>query len=311
VKHFPGHGHTAADSHDDLPTLTQDRKVLDAGALPPFKAGIAADAWLVMSAHLDVRAIDPGVPATFSRKLLTDVLRGQLGFKGVLVTDGMNMGAVQRWPAGEAAVKAINAGNDLLLMPPNVTQAYDGLLAALRDGSLPRTRLVEAVTRVLTLKLRLAEHQTPAMSTLNSPAHREAVGKLAAAAVTQLRGSCPSAKVTGPVTISSSGGRDRTRQLLSDALRAAGVEVVDRGGTVVHLVGYGDKAADLRDDATVTVGMDTPYLLGKAKSKVLLATYSSSPASMTALAGVLAGQAKPVGRSPVPVPGLPVSSCAG
>ncbi|GAB2941509.1 glycoside hydrolase family 3 protein [Micromonospora polyrhachis] len=309
LKHFPGHGHTSADSHEDLPQLTQDRKTLDAEAISPFKAGIDADSWLVMSAHLDVRAIDPGTPATFSRKLLTDVLRGQLGFKGVLVTDGMNMGAVQRWSAGEAAVKAINAGNDLLLMPPNVTQAYDGLLAALRDGSLPRARLVEAVTRVLTLKFRLATHSTPAMSTLNSATHREAAQRLATASITQLRGTCAAAKLPGPVTVSSSGGRDQTRKVLTEALRAAGVEVVEQGGTVVHLVGYGDQAGDLRADAAVTVGMDTPYLLGKAKSKVLLATYSSSAVSMTALAQVLAGRAQPVGRSPVPVPGLPVSSC--
>jgi beta-N-acetylhexosaminidase len=78
---------------------------------------------------------------------------------------------------------------------------------------------------------------------------------------------------------------------------------------VVHLVGYGDGVADLRDDAEVTVGMDTPYLLGRAKSRVLLATYSSTPASMSALADVLAGRAKPTGRAPVAVSGLPRSTC--
>lgn len=311
LKHFPGHGHTTADSHSDLPVLAQDRAALESADLPPFAAGIDAGAWLVMSGHLDVRAVDPGVAATFSQKVLTGLLRERLGFTGVVVTDGMNMAPALRYPPGEAAVRAINAGNDLILMPPNVTKAYDGLLAALRDGSLPRTRLVEAVTRVLTLKFRLAERPAPAMSTLNDPAHAAAARKLAAAAVTALRGSCAQAKVRGPVTVTSSGGRDRTRAALTEALRAAGVEVVAKGGTVVHLVGYGDAAADLSPDATVTVAMDTPYLLGAARSPVLLATYSSTPVAMAALADVLAGRAKPTGRSPVPVPGLPASSCAG
>ncbi|MGK5742131.1 glycoside hydrolase family 3 protein [Micromonospora sp. URMC 103] len=309
LKHFPGHGHSADDSHEELPVLTQSRATLEAGAWPSFKAGVDAGTMAVMSAHLDVRAVDPGTPATFSHKLLTDVLRGQLGFQGVVITDGMNMAPAKRWSPGEAAVRALNAGNDLILMTPNVTQAYDGLLAALRDGSLPRARLVDAVTRVLTMKFRLAGHPAPAMSTLNDPAHRKAADALAAAAVTVLRGSCGTTPVHGPVTVSSSGGRDGTRALLTDALKAAGVRVVPSGGTVVHLVGYGDGAGDLRADAAVTVAMDTPYVLATAKSPTLLATYSSSRASMTALARVLAGKERPGGRSPVAVSGLPATTC--
>ncbi|MFF0175751.1 glycoside hydrolase family 3 protein [Micromonospora profundi] len=308
LKHFPGHGHSADDSHQDLPVLTQSAEALRTGAWPPFTAGIDAGAMAVMSAHLDVRAVDPGTPATFSHKLLTDVLRGQLGFKGVVITDGMNMPPAKRWAPGEAAVRALNAGNDLILMTPNVGQAFDGLLAALRGGSLPRTRLVEAVTRVLTMKFRLADAPAAQMSTLNSPAHRAAAEALAAGAVTVLRGECGKA-VRGPVTVTSSGGRDGTRAALTAALTAAGVAVKPSGGTVVHLVGYGDGADDLRADAAVTVAMDTPYVLAGAASPTLLATYSSSRASMTALAAVLAGKARPGGRSPVAVSGLPATTC--
>ncbi|WBB79793.1 glycoside hydrolase family 3 [Micromonospora sp. WMMD882] len=310
LKHFPGHGHSAADSHAELPVLTQPRRTLDAGALPPFAAGIDAGAWVVMSAHLDVRAVEPGVAGTFSRKLLTDVLRGQLGFQGVVVTDGMNMAPAKKYPPGEAAVRALNAGNDLILMPPNVTRAYDGLLAALRDGSLPRARLVEAVTRVLTLKFRLADLPTPDPAAIGDEAHVRAARDLATAAVTMLRGSCSRAKVPGPVTVTASGGRDRTKAALTEALTAAGVRVVPSGGTVVHLVGYGDGAGDLSADADVTVAMDTPYVLAKATSPVLLATYSSSRASMAGLADVLAGRVRPTGRAPVPVPGLSAGTCA-
>jgi beta-N-acetylhexosaminidase len=311
LKHFPGHGHTAADSHDGLPQLTQDRDALDAGDLPPFRAGIAAGAGLVMSGHLDVQAIDPGTPATFSHKVLTDLLRGELGFTAVVVSDGMNMAPAKVYPPGEAAVRAINAGNDLLVMPPNLTQAYDGLLAAVRNGTLPRTRLVEAATRVLTLKFRLGERPAPPMSTLDSAPHREAARRVATASVTALRGSCTDAALQGPVTVTASAGRERTAATLTEALRAAGATVVAQGGTVVHLVGYGDAAADLNAAATVTVAMDTPYLLDTAKSPVLLATYSSSAVSMAALADVLVGRARPTGSSPVPVTGLPRSSCTG
>jgi beta-N-acetylhexosaminidase len=308
LKHFPGHGHSADDSHKDLPVLTQSAAALQSGAWPPFSAGFDAGAMAVMSGHLDARAIDPGTPATFSHKLLTDVLRGQLGFKGVVITDGMNMPPAKRWAPGEAAVRALNAGNDLILMTPNVGQAYDGLLAALRDGSLPRARLVDAVTRVLTMKFQLAAAPAEPMSTLNTPAHRAAADALAAGAVTVLRGACGGA-VGGPVTVTSSGGRDGTRAALTAALTAAGVTVKPSGGTVVHLVGYGDGEKDLRAGAAVTVAMDTPYVLAKATSPTLLATYSSSRASMTALAAVLAGKARPGGRSPVAVPGLPATTC--
>ncbi|MBQ0990876.1 glycoside hydrolase family 3 [Micromonospora sp. H61] len=308
LKHFPGHGHSADDSHQDLPVLTQSAAALQSGAWPPFTAGMDAGAMAVMSGHLDARAIDPGTPATFSHKLLTDVLRGQLGFQGVVITDGMNMPPAMRWAPGEAAVRALNAGNDLILMTPNVGQAYDGLLAALRGGSLTRTRLVEAVTRVLTMKFKLAELPAAQMSTLNAPEHRAAADALAAAAVTVLKGACGGA-VRGPVTVTLSGGRDGTRATLTAALTAAGVQVKPSGGTIVHLVGYGDGAKDLSPDAAVTVAMDTPYVLADAKSPTLLATYSSSRASMTALAAVLAGKARPGGRSPVAVPGLPATTC--
>ncbi|MFB9236056.1 glycoside hydrolase family 3 protein [Plantactinospora siamensis] len=307
LKHFPGHGGTAADSHSDLPVLKQDRKTLDGVDFAPFRAGIAAGTDLVMSAHLDARAIDPGTPATFSTKAITEVLKGQLGFGGVVVTDGMNMAPAERWPAGEAAVRALKAGNDLLLMPPDIAAAHAGILAALRDGSLPRARLVDAATRVLTLRFRLAGKPAPAMSTLASGAHQDAARRLATAAVTELRGGCGA--LAGPVTVTASTGRDSTRKLLVTALRADGVKVVDSGGAVVHLVGYGDGAKDLRAGAAVTVAMDTPYVLAGADSKRLMATYSSSPAAMTGLADVLAGKARPAGRSPVPVPGLPATSC--
>ena len=309
LKHFPGHGGTAVDSHHDLPVLAASRGELARRDLRPFVEGIAAGAGMVMSGHLDVRALEPDVPATFSRPVVTGLLREELGFAGVAVTDALNMAPARRWPPGQAAVRALLAGNDLLLMPPDLAEAYDGLLAALRDGSLPRERLVSAATRVVGLRLSLAGLPRPDPAVLGSQPHEAAVAPLAAAAVTLLRGPCDGPLVTGPVTVSAAAGRDVARSRLVEALAAAGVEVVDEGGTVVHLVGFGDDRSDLREDAGVTVAMDTPYLLEKARSPVLVATYSSSRLSLAALADVLAGRARAPGRSPVPLAGLPASAC--
>ncbi len=308
LKHFPGHGHANGDSHTSLPVLAQSGADLDSGDLPPFAAGIAAGADLVMSGHLDVHAIDPGVPASFSSKALIDLLRGRLGFKGVVVTDAMNMAPAEKYPPGEAAVRALVAGNDILLMPPDLRAAQRGLLDGLHNGTLPRARLVEAATRVLALKRRLGQQAPPAMDGLGDAQRQAAAAKVAAAAVTVLRGRCTGPLVTGPVTVTSSGGRDRQRAWLTDALRQQKVPVVPAGGTEVRLVGYGDDTTDL-DQAAVTVGMDLPGVLRDARSPVLLATYSSSQASMTALASVLAGAARAPGHSPVDTAGLPRSAC--
>ncbi|GAB1645761.1 glycoside hydrolase family 3 protein [Krasilnikovia sp. MM14-A1259] len=309
LKHFPGHGHTTGDSHDELPVVAQSRDALERQDWPPFAAGIEAGAGVVMSGHLDLTAVDPGVPATFSRKVMTDVLRGRLKFTGVAITDAMNMAPARKWPAGEAAVRALNAGNDVLLMPPDIGAARDGILAGLKNGSLPRERLVEAVTRVLTLKFRTAASAQPELSVLGAAEHQRAVLAADAAAVTVLRGRCSGPLVTGPVTVTASGGRELARSTLVTALQEAGVPVQPSGGTVVHLVGYGDRRADLSAAAAVTVGMDAPYLLSAADSPTLVATYSSSKLSLTALAAVIAGKATAPGRSPVPVAGLPRSAC--
>jgi len=307
LKHFPGHGHTSGDSHATLPVVAQTAARWRAQDLPPFQAGVQAGAGVVMSGHLDVQALDKGTPATFSRKVMTGELRGTLKFAGVAITDAMNMPPAMKWPAGEAAVRALNAGNDMLLMPPDIAGARDGIVAALSSGELRRERLVEAVTRILTLKSRAGAAK--GLEAIGTPAHQQAVAALDAASVTVLRGSCQGPLLTGPITVTASEGREVARVNLVHALQAAGAKVQAAGGRIVHLVGYGDGTVDLDPTAAVTVMMDTPYLLASAKSPTLIATYSSSKLSLTALADLLAGRAKATGRSPVAVPGLPVSAC--
>jgi beta-N-acetylhexosaminidase len=158
AKHFPGHGDTSTDSHLDLPTVNSDRAHLDRVELAPFRAAIAAGASTIMTGHLAVPALepDPNVPATMSPKITTDLLRGQMGFEGLVVTDALEMGGVTvRYSPGEVAVRSILAGADVLLIPPVLDAALQAVRDAVASGRIPMARLDEAVTRVLRAKAKL------------------------------------------------------------------------------------------------------------------------------------------------------------
>ena len=158
AKHFPGHGDTSTDSHLDLPTVTSDRAHLERVELAPFRAAIAAGVSTIMTGHLAVPALepDPDVPATMSPKITTDLLRGQMGFDGLVVTDALDMGGVTvRYPPGEVAVRSILAGADVLLVPPVLDAALQAVREAVASGRIPMARLDEAVTRVLRAKAKL------------------------------------------------------------------------------------------------------------------------------------------------------------
>jgi beta-glucosidase-like glycosyl hydrolase/CubicO group peptidase (beta-lactamase class C family) len=158
AKHFPGHGDTAADSHIDLPVIQADRERLERLELVPFRAAIAAGASSIMTGHLSVPALepDPNTPATLSSRILTDLLRHELHFEGLVVTDAMDMGGITvRFAPGEAAVRAFLAGADALLMPPVPDAAFDGLQGAVRSGRISPARLDASVRRILQAKARL------------------------------------------------------------------------------------------------------------------------------------------------------------
>src|SRR5580692_11224019 len=158
AKHFPGHGDTAADSHIDLPVIPANRERLESLELIPFRAAIAAGAGSIMTGHLAVPAFEPdtNTPATLSHNILTGVLRDELGFQGLVVTDAMDMGGITvRYAPGEAAVRAVLAGADALLMPPVPDAAFQGLQAAVRSGRISIGRLDASVRRILEAKARL------------------------------------------------------------------------------------------------------------------------------------------------------------
>ena len=148
AKHFPGHGDTAEDSHLDLPVLPHSRERLEAIELPPFRQAIAADVASVMTAHLLLPELDPERPATLSPRVLTHLLRHDLGFDGLVVTDALVMEAIAaRHGPGEAAVLALEAGADLVLMPADPWLAIEAILAAVQDGRLSQERLWRSLER--------------------------------------------------------------------------------------------------------------------------------------------------------------------
>lgn len=162
LKHFPGHGDTAVDTHLGLATVSHDRERLDSVELVPFRAGVAAGAAAAMVAHVELPAVDPlPGPATFSRMVVRGLLRHELDFGGVIYTDGMQMEAVNAIAEpGEAAVRSIEAGLDVVLDSPNPRAAAAALKAALVSGRLTRAHLEGSAARLLAHKARLGLHRT-------------------------------------------------------------------------------------------------------------------------------------------------------
>jgi beta-N-acetylhexosaminidase len=162
AKHFPGHGDTASDSHLDLPVIHADKERLKRLELVPFRAAMDAGVSSVMTGHLSVPALEPDAdtPATLSPRILTDLLRKELGFQGLIVTDAMDMGGItSRNAPGEAAVRAVAAGADAVLMPPVPDAAFEALQAAVKSGRISRERLDASVRRILQAKARLGLHK--------------------------------------------------------------------------------------------------------------------------------------------------------
>lgn len=155
LKHFPGHGNTAEDSHAGAATSNRTLEELEQDEFQPFRSGIAAGAEMVMVGHISLPAVTGDqTPATLSHEIVTDLLREKLGFSGVVITDAMNMGAItDYYSSGDAAVAAVSAGVDLILSPSSLSGAVSGLLSAVESGTLSEARINESVLRILTMKL--------------------------------------------------------------------------------------------------------------------------------------------------------------
>ena len=155
IKHFPGHGDTATDTHTGYAETKKTWEEISACEMIPFRAGIAAGAEFVMTAHIaapNVTGSDE--PSTISYTILTKKLRGELGFEGLIITDALSMGAIrEKYSSSEACVRCLQAGVDVLLMPYDYFEAFDGVVRAVENGVIPESRIDESVYRILKFKM--------------------------------------------------------------------------------------------------------------------------------------------------------------
>ncbi|MFD4140668.1 glycoside hydrolase family 3 protein [Streptomyces sp. NPDC058572] len=194
AKHFPGHGDTTVDSHTGIPVITHTRAQWDEIDAPPFRAAIAAGIDSIMTAHIQFPALDPSNdPATLSRPILTGILRAELGYDGVVVTDALNMQGVRdKYGDHRVPVLALLAGVDQLLNPPDLAVAWNAVLDAVKSGELSAARIDESILRILTLKEKLGLFRDPYVShrgvdrTVGVPAHLAAADLIAGGTTTLL-----------------------------------------------------------------------------------------------------------------------------
>ncbi len=234
AKHFPGHGATVEDSHVGLPVVTLDRDRLESVELIPFRAAVDAGVAAVMTAHIAVPALGgpADLPATLSSDILQGVLRGELGFDGLIVSDALDMGGARkgRWD-GEIAVAAVKAGVDMLLVPPDPRVTHRAIVTAVERGDLTRERIDASVTRILKAKASLELDRARQVNLadlprrLNPPRVQERIEAMAARAVTIVSdedGLLPLSAGGVPdlllIELVSAGDRDVEPDILAEAL---------------------------------------------------------------------------------------------
>lgn len=317
IKHFPGHGSVTTDTHVDYAVQSQPVSALTKRDWVPFASAVKAGAPAVMTAHIVLKDVDPNVPSTLSHEVLTGQLRDKLGFKGLIVTDGMNMGAIVKKfdQGGAAAVSALKAGADVVLMPANASASVAAIERAVASGELTRERLIESAARIVATT-RHQQVKAPSTSVVGS--HGKDAELLARESITQLGGTCGK-RLVGP-RVRIDGGSAADRAELTRALSARGVTVGPTGTRVSLIAGgaynagqasagggseaesAGGSGAGSSTSAGVQIALDTPYpLASRPAGAVGLAAYGNTRATFAALADVLTGAVKPGGTLPVDV----------
>jgi beta-N-acetylhexosaminidase len=338
AKHFPGHGDTATDSHSDLPVITHTRAEWERIDAPPFKAAIAAGVDSIMTAHIVVKALDPsGVPSTLSKKVLTGTLRQELGFRGVIATDSLRMAGVRKeFSDEEIAIRALEAGADVLLDPEQPVVQYEAVLGAVRSGRLTEHRLDQSVRRILTMKYHRGVVNQPMVDVqridrvFGTRAHLARAQQITDQTPTLVKDDANLVPLpTGSVLVTGWGatgvpllaqkltarGHAATASVTgttpTDAAIATAVEQAQQHDTVVVTTsGAATNAAQQRLVAALqatgkpvlVVALGVPYdIAALPTTRSYLATYSSTPVALESVARLLDGAISPRGKLPVDI----------
>ncbi|HUQ16581.1 MAG TPA: glycoside hydrolase family 3 N-terminal domain-containing protein [Candidatus Saccharimonadales bacterium] len=341
AKHFPGHGATTVDSHSGLPDLEIDRARLDAVELVPFRAAISANVPAIMSAHIRVPALDPtlDLPVTLSPAVMTGLLRVELGFRGLLVTDDLEMGALTKTRSqSEAGYQAFAAGADLLLFRFDESAQQDAhrrLVAGMTGGSLTRMRVDASLRRIVELKDRYGLlDAAEAAGQTGTAADRTTADGLARQSITvlrpgglPLRGRILVASVSAP-DIATLADQPTLGAVLRERLPAVTARTIGPAPTAAEIaslvsaardadvvvVGTADASANPQQAALVTalaaarttvlVSLRSPYdILAAPRAQGYVCAYTGREPTLRALADVLSGAVAPVGTLPVDLPG--------
>ncbi|WP_262421907.1 glycoside hydrolase family 3 protein [Bacillus aquiflavi] len=340
AKHFPGHGDTNVDSHYGLPIINHDLKTLHEVDLKPFKAAIHNGIDAIMPGHIVVPALDDsGLPATLSKPILTDLLRKELGFNGVIITDSLGMSGANVVPRERVPVEAFKAGADILLNPPDVELSYNAMLNAVQSGEISEKRVDESVFRILMLKFKRGlfhSPETPAdeIQNIGTDDHLNIAAEITEKSITLVKNDndiLPLKQeqqifVTGP----SVGNPSMLSQLLTEKGISSNSYPTSTNPTSAEISSAVEQAQNahivivttytantnsaqkelvraLKDSGkkVVVASMRNPYdLLAFPDIDANVLTYGFRQVSIEALAKVLTGELSPTGQLPVTIPTL-------
>jgi beta-N-acetylhexosaminidase len=332
AKHFPGLGDTTVNTDNGIAITNETREQLMTTDVPPFRAAIAAGAQSVMAAHIVAPALDPsGRPASLSKPIVTGLLRNQLHYDGVVITDALSAAALADIPADEIILDAIDAGVDELLMPTNLPAAVQTVLDAVHSGRLSEARIDQSVKRIRTMKTQLGLFSNPYVDpapTVGTPEHRQTMADIAKRSITVLRNSSLPLQGGKNVLVTGWGvstTQNLTNQLVSRGITATRLYTGSPSPAVIAQAVAAAQAADVTVVTTYNAWSDTTQqnllaaLLATGKPVVVasvgapydiayfpsastyLAAYDYQLVSVVALADVLTGAAKGTGHLPVTI----------
>lgn len=340
AKHFPGHGDTATDSHYGLPIINHDLETLHDVDLKPFKAAIDAGVESIMTAHIVVPALDDsGLPATLSKPILTGLLREQMGFEGLIVTDSLGMSGANVVPPAQVPVEAFKAGADILLNPPDVELAYNAMMEAVESGEISKRRLNKSVYRILKAKMEKGLFGDPytapeAVENIGTEEHLQAADEIANKSITLVKNENDLLPLQSGTEVFVTGPSAAEPDLLSSLLNEKGIESSDYKTNTSPTEAQINRAVAEAGDADVIIATTYTANTNEAQQRLVealketgkpvvaaairnpydlvafpevnsyLATYGYRDVSVEALSRVLVGEVNPSGSLPVTIPGL-------